>query len=75
MAPEAASMRRSWRGYGTSTAFTALHLAAHDGNTALVELLLEAGADRRLTNESGESALDLAREGGHHEVARLLEAT
>lgn len=57
-----------------STAYTALHLAAHDGNTALVRLLLEAGAERRLTIESGESALDLARKGGHHEVVRLLEA-
>lgn len=59
---------------GASTAYTALHLAAHAGNAALVKLLLEAGADRQLTVAGGESALDLARRGGHREVVELLQA-
>lgn len=60
---------------------TALHAASLRGDAAPVRLLLEHGADPRLTDAEGRTALDLARVGearnpnlGFREVARLLEA-
>ena len=41
---------------------------------ATVKALLDAGADRRLTDRSGRTALDLARERGYAAMVRLLEA-
>ena len=41
---------------------------------AVVRDLLAAGADRRLTDRNGRSALDLARERGYSAMVRLLEA-
>jgi len=51
--------RASDRGY------TALHLAANNGNLELIEFLLQAGADRSLKTGSGETAHDLAVKQGH----------
>ena len=45
--------------------YTALHLAANNGNVELVEFLLQAGADRNLKTGSGETARDLAVKQGH----------
>jgi ankyrin repeat protein len=53
--------------------FTALHEAALNGNTALIELLLSRGADPTITNDKGASASDLARTNGQHAAIRLLE--
>lgn len=52
--------------------WTPLHGAAHSGDRAVVAALLAAGADRRLTNDEGRRAADIARERGHAEVADLL---
>ncbi|MCW5610113.1 MAG: ankyrin repeat domain-containing protein [Rubrivivax sp.] len=41
---------------------------------AVVRDLLAAGADRRLTDRNGRTALDLARERGYSAMVRLLEA-
>jgi len=41
---------------------------------ATVRALVEAGADRRLTDRHGRTALELARERGHAELVRLLGA-
>lgn len=50
---------------------TALMRAARSGNLAMVELLLEHGADPSITNPDGKTALDLAR---NRAVKDLLHA-
>jgi ankyrin repeat protein len=52
--------------------FTPLHLAAFRGDAYVTELLLARGADVRLRTDGRKTALDLADEGGHVEVARRL---
>jgi ankyrin repeat protein len=59
---------------GSGTGYTALHLAAHAGRAALVQFLLDAGADRSLTIATGETALDLARKSKHDAVVDLFRA-
>jgi hypothetical protein len=51
---------------------TPLMLAAQQGCDAAVRPLLDAGADRSLTNTSGETASALALSGGHKSLAELL---
>lgn len=53
---------------------TALMLAAAKGRADLVEPLLEAGARPDITDYRGQSARDWARENGHEQLARLLQA-
>jgi len=53
---------------------TPLHKAAGDGRLEVVRLLLAKGADRGLQTRAGRTPLDLARQGGHPAVVRLLEA-
>lgn len=43
------------------------------GDTAIVELLLASGATTTPTSKDRQTALDLARQYGHDEIARLLE--
>lgn len=45
------------------TGDTPLIIAARNGNTEIVEMLLNHGADLTLQNDSGESALDVASPG------------
>ena len=45
--------------------YTALHLAANNGNVELVEFLLRSGADRNLRTSAGQTAQDLAVKQGH----------
>jgi uncharacterized protein len=52
---------------------TPLHSAAQNGDAAMARLLLAHGADAAAARDDGKTALDLAREGGHDEVAGLLE--
>lgn len=53
---------------------TPLHVAALNGYTDIVRLLLEQpGIDTARTNNEGKTALDLAREKGCTEVVQLLE--
>ena len=42
-----------------SADLTALHIAAHEGHTALIELLVGYGADLNATVEKGNTALHL----------------
>lgn len=51
---------------------TALHHAARTGKADMVALLLHMGADRNLTTFAEKTALELAIENGHEEVASLL---
>lgn len=53
---------------------TVLLLAGIKGNTRIIQLLLDAGADPSLTTEDGETAADLARVYGHLAAADILEA-
>lgn len=52
--------------------WTALQTAAYTGNIQIVHYLLHKGADTTITNKRGLSALDMANENGHLEIAELL---
>jgi ankyrin repeat protein len=54
---------------------TALILAAANGRTNIVSVLIAAGADVKAANQDGNTALTLATREGHDETAfRLLDA-
>ncbi len=53
---------------------TPLHTSAHLGDTATADALLAHGADVGLRADDGKSAADYARESGHLDLARRLEA-
>ena len=55
-----------------SGGFTALHRAAADGATALIGLLLQAGADPNARSNYGETPLHSAVAANHPEAAALL---
>jgi ankyrin repeat protein len=52
--------------------YTALHLAANNGNVELIEFLLRSGADRSLRAGANETAGDLALKQGHTAAAQSL---
>jgi ankyrin repeat protein len=52
--------------------FTPLQGAAQNGQMEMVRLLLQAGADPGMRQRDGQSALDIAREYHHTDVAALL---
>ncbi len=51
----------------------ALHSAAHRGQTEMIKLLLQYGADPALKTADGKTALDFAKADGHEAAAALLE--
>jgi uncharacterized protein len=51
---------------------TALMIAAAEGHSDVVGLLVDAGSDLNLVDEEGSTALSLARSYGHLDVAALL---
>jgi ankyrin repeat protein len=51
---------------------TPLMMAAHYGTPAAVKLLLDAGADPRLRNQLGLTAIDFAHKGGSTDSADLI---
>lgn len=51
---------------------TALAFAARDGHTAIVALLLENGANRKLRDKQGKSALVYAQAWNRKKIVRLL---
>lgn len=53
---------------------TALHHGAMRGHMEIVALLMENGADARITDKNGESAADLARGYGHYDVSELIDS-
>jgi len=61
-------------GRGSPSGHTSLHEAALNGDVALVRLLMENGADRRLRTGDGQTALEISTLKAHDEVARLLRA-
>lgn len=54
---------------------TALHEAARNGQVEAVRLLLDRGANPRLKNTLGSTALDLAKEMNHTKVVEALSKT
>jgi hypothetical protein len=55
-----------WR--ACSVRFTALHLAAWYGNYDVCAWLLDAGVEVDCRTSAGETALQLAADGGHYQV-------
>lgn len=53
--------------------WAAIHAAAQNGDRGMVKLLLEHHADRKLANDEGKTAAEVARGRGHAEIASLLE--
>ncbi len=53
--------------------YTALMIAAAGNFASGVEVLLAAGADKKLKLTDGKTAADIARDRGHAELARLLD--
>ena len=47
--------------------------AAAAGHVEVAKQLLDASADRRMRDEQGNTALDLARSAGHEQLVTLLE--
>ena len=52
---------------------TAMHMAAYNNDTEGIELLLSYGADKYIKDESGQTALDCAKEVEAKDVVALLE--
>ena len=55
--------------------WTPLHAAARDGEEVIVDMLLLRGADATRKSDDGKTAVDLAEEGGHAALAKLLRTT
>lgn len=56
------------------TGDTSLHRAADLGRLEMVKILLQAGANMHLVNQSGQRPIDCALIRGHQEVVHLLQA-
>ena len=51
-----------------------LHWAAEKGSTDVVKLFLDGGADSKMEDESGKTALVYAKENDNVEVANIIMA-
>lgn len=60
---------------GSPNGTTPLMMAAHYGSPAAVKLLLDAGADPRLKNQQGLTAIDFARRANREDAAELIART
>lgn len=54
------------------TGVTALHLASMQGNTRIVRKLLLKGIDRNITDFTGKTALDYAKEGHFKTIVTMI---
>jgi ankyrin repeat protein len=52
---------------------TALMMAAHEGKSSTVDLLIARGADVNVRNQDGTSALDMARRSNEKAMAERLQ--
>jgi ankyrin repeat protein len=55
--------------------WTPLHAAARDGEESMIDMLLLRGADATRKSDDGKTAIDLAEEGGHGALAKLLRGS
>jgi ankyrin repeat protein len=55
--------------------WTALHEAANQGNREMAECLLRHGADPATGNDEDKTAIDIANERGHTELAQMFSRT
>jgi ankyrin repeat protein len=55
-----------------NTGYSALMLAAQEGQIDIVKAFLSAGADRTLRNKKREAASEVALASGHPAIAQLL---
>ena len=53
--------------------YTILHQAAHRNDIEMLNLCFQYGANGMLANDTGQTALDIAREDGHHEAIARVE--
>ena len=53
--------------------YTPLHGAAHNGDAAIVQMLLAAGADPSLTNDEGKDARAFAAESGDAQTLSIVD--
>ena len=60
---------------GTQRSMTPLQWACYGGHEGMITLLLKAGADPWLKDETGMTAFDMAIESGHDNVLHLLEGS
>ncbi|XP_072945708.1 arfGAP with SH3 domain, ANK repeat and PH domain-containing protein isoform X8 [Epargyreus clarus] len=58
----------------TTSGLTALHLCAAIDRTEPMKLLLKAGADTTIKDINGRTALQIAKQFGHHNCQELLES-
>ncbi|SPQ23414.1 49c22cb9-5628-4943-804e-7c10fbec3dec [Thermothielavioides terrestris] len=61
----------SWRMYFFLERGTPLHKAATIGNAEAVRFLLDRGADPRIPNSKGRTALECAERAGHKEIVEI----
>jgi Ankyrin repeats (many copies) len=73
LVPLLVSTTRLASGIRTALAFPVTIKDYDYGDTEVVQLLLEAGADPSVKSKDGLTALDLARRAGHTAIARALE--
>lgn len=60
--------------FGTRTYGTALHYAAAGGFPDVVEFLMEKGADSKILDSAGKTAVARARENNHEEIVWLIQS-
>jgi ankyrin repeat protein len=58
----------------SSSGHTALHVAASVGASAAVQALLSSGANRKLRDNRGLTAADVARRAGYEAIAETIDA-
>ena len=61
-----------WIGCRDNAGETALMLAAEEGDTKVVSILLDANADPNIRDRKGETALEKAEESGHYDTSGTI---
>ena len=51
-----------------------MHVAVYKGNLDIIKLLMDAGADPKIADKDGTTALSLAEEQGNAEIVEYLKS-